>query len=150
MSVSLPLNTSQQYPPQRTARNCVGIGHHINMTSVRKNITPKAPCCEHWGLSTSSTSGPLPPPPLPPAKYGLVGVGVDLRGKTAVSYFPRPLHTSFLMCGAVLRSFSYWGVSYCVAQIELCFLRQFSYFSGTGELNFLMKIFLTSGRLLYA
>ena len=70
---------------------------------------------------------------------------MDLLGKTAVSYFPRPLQTSFLMCGAVLCSFSYWGVSYLVAQIELCFFLQFSYFSGTGALHILKKIVLTSG-----
>ena len=43
------------------------------------------------------------------------------------------------MSGAVLHWLSYWGVSHFVAQIEPCFLRIFSHFSGTGELNFLMK-----------
>ena len=66
--------------------------------------------------------------------------------KTAVSLFPRPLQSSFLICEAVLRWFSFWGVSYLVAQIEPSFLRKFSYFSGTGEPYFLLKFFLTSGR----
>ena len=40
-----------------------------------------------------------------------------------------------LFCAGFLLDVSY----YLVAQIEPCFLRIFSHFSGTGELNFLMK-----------
>ena len=72
-------------------------------------------------------------------------------GKTAVSHavshFAHLSRPFFLLVGAVLRSVS-CCVSYLVAEIELYFLPRISYFSRESEPKFLMKIFLTSGRLL--
>ena len=80
-------------------------------------------------------------------KYTHHGVGVGTGLQRSFFIF-RTLSNAlrFLWSGAVLRSASCWGISCFMAQVELCFLPEFSYFSQKSERIFLTSTFLTFGR----
>ena len=67
------------------------------------------------------------PPKIHPSTIDGVGVGTGLQ-RPFLIFRTVSGALRFLWFGAVLSSVSCWGVSYLVAQVEVCFLPEFSYF----------------------
>ena len=61
------------------------------------------------------------------------------------TYLVEGFQSFVLLVGAVLRSVSYWGVPYLVAEIELYFYPKFLIFREKVSFNFVRKYFLRAG-----